>query len=129
MGLQRLLSTLLPLTTLTAATAPAVVQWNTTHSYGPDGPWQVVTVRLGNADDGGAVTTIDLLPGGIWESMINTPLMCNGSLANACPAAKAGLYDINRSHHAIRNFTTDDAFVWEWGSEVSLNDFPGSDKH
>ncbi len=121
MRLQRLFSVLLPLTTLTTATSPSIVQWNSTNSYGPDGPWQVVTVKIGNEFAGDAVSTVNLLPGGMWESMINTPLVCNGSSADACLAAKAGLYNINGSRHAVRILTTSSPWVWEWDSEVALN--------
>lgn len=112
MRLQTLISALLSLTAPTIAQSPVVVQWSTKKSYGPDGPWQVVTVELGiNAS--GPVDTIDLLPGAIWESKVNTPLMCNGSPANGCPAATAGLYNANDSDRANR---TEVGLVYQWGS-------------
>ena len=107
--------------TLTTATSPSIVQWNTTKSYGPDGPWQVVTVGVGTDIDGNELGTVDLHPGGIWESMVNTPHICNGTSASSCPAAPAGFYDTDYSHNAIRNFTNEPGLVWQWGSGAAFN--------
>lgn len=121
MWLQYLVSALLSLIALTTATVPVIVKWNNTKSYGPDGPWQVLTIELGQNAAGDAVDTIDLLPGGIWESIVNTPLICNGSSASACPAARAGLYNTKDSHNAIRNFTNKPVLVYQWSSQAALN--------
>ena len=90
--------------------APRVVQWNTTYSHGPDGPWQkhpnaeiraliyaqAVTVGVGTNESGNALTSVDLYPGGIVESIILAQDYCSGT-GVVCQAALAGLYDINDS--------------------------------
>ena len=58
--------------------------------YGPDGPWQAVTVKLGDPEQ-----AVDLYPGGIFESQILTTDVCaNGSLQ---PCGSGGLYDPSAS--------------------------------
>ena len=96
------------------------VVWNTTHSYGPDGPWNVVTVGLGSDSNNEPLSYIDLYPGGIWESMINTQAFCGGSGSASCPAASAGLYDYKNSLTAIQN-VSGSAGVWQWKSQDALN--------
>lgn len=112
---------LFPIIALVSASAPYVVEWNSTHSYGPDGPRPVVTVQVGTLENGDGLSTVDLHPGGIWESMILTKAFCNGSGPAECPAANAGLYNINSSHNVIRNVTNEPGLVWQWCSETALN--------
>lgn len=58
-------------------------------SYGPDGPWQAVEVRIGSNN-----ALVNLYPGGTWGSHILTPDICsNSSLGSVCYAETAGLYD------------------------------------
>lgn len=58
-------------------------------SYGPDGPWQAVQVRIGSNN-----ALVNLYPGGTWGSHILTPDICsNSSLGSVCYAETAGLYD------------------------------------
>lgn len=59
-----------------SASTPYLVAWNSTRSYGPDGPWPVVTVRIGTDAHGGGVNTVDLHPGGIWQHMILVDKFC-----------------------------------------------------
>jgi hypothetical protein len=62
-------------------------------SYGPDGPWQAVQVRIGSENK-----LINLYPGGTWASNILTPSICNNaSLGDVCYAKTAGLYDFSLS--------------------------------
>ncbi len=92
---------------ITADIGPYNVVWNTTHSYGPDGPWNVVTVGVGSLDNNEPLSYIDLYPGGIWESMINTQAFCGGRGATSCFAASAGLYDYENSATAIQNVSSE----------------------
>ena len=70
-----------------------------TKTYGPDGPWQAVTVSLGVPQQ-----KVDLYPGGIFESTVFTNTVCNGSSAQPC--ASGGTYNPAMSstldHHSIK---------------------------
>ena len=113
---------------LSDATTPLVVPWNTTKSYGPDGPWSVITIQVGSGSDtpgNQPISTVDLHPGGIWESMILRKSFCNDNgtifvdYSSECLAAKAGLYD-------VRDSTTvqppiGPGLVWQWGSSAVEN--------
>jgi hypothetical protein len=58
-------------------------------TYGPDGPWQAVSVRIGSNN-----ALVNLYPGGTWGSHILSPSICNNStLSSICYAQVAGLYD------------------------------------
>lgn len=57
-----------------------------TKTYGPDGPWQAVTVKLGDPEQ-----TIDLYPGGIFESTVFTTEVCDNIKARPC--GSGGLYN------------------------------------
>ena len=106
---------------------PLVIPWNTTHSYGPDGPWSVVTVRVGSSDaaDTQPLSTVDLYPGGIWESMILRRAFCNddgtlfGDDSKPCLAKKAGLYAEIDSKTVRRGFTHAVGLVWQWWSNYA----------
>ena len=107
---------------LVSASTPYPVAWNSTHSYGPDGPWPVVTIRVGLDAHGGGVNIVDLHPGGIWQHMILIDKFCNGESVSRCPAAAAGLYDVDASHSMIENVTPGESgLVWQWGSEIAQN--------
>lgn len=107
---------------LVSASTPYLVAWNSTHSYGPDGPWPVVTIRVGTDAHGDALNTVDLHPGGIWQHMVPIGKFCNGQPVGKCPAAAAGLYDVDASHNVIRNVTPGESgLVWQWGSEMAQN--------
>lgn len=100
---------------------PLVIPWNTTHSYGPDGPWSVVTVQVGSSDIASTepLSTVDLYPGGTWESMILTAAFCNDNGSDAsnhssrCYAEQAGLYDLEHSQTVHQNITSAPGLVWE----------------
>ena len=105
---------------------PLVVPWNTAHSYGPDGPWPVVQVQVGNSDAEGnhPLSTVDLYPGGIWESMILRYSFCNDNgsrvaknLSQSCLAKKAGLYSPDDSKTAQHGFTDSPGLIWQWQSQ------------
>lgn len=62
-----------------------------TEFYGPDGPWQAVSVSLGNPPQ-----NVNLLPGGVFESQILSNKVCsNQSLPQPCGAG--GLYNLQNS--------------------------------
>lgn len=117
--------TVVPSTIIDAT--PLVIPWNTTHSYGPDGPWPVITVQVGssNAADTQPLSTIDLYPGGIWDSMLLRHLFCNdnGTVSSDgssdCLAEKAGLYYVAESETVRQNFTDQVSLVWEWASNMA----------
>lgn len=70
--------------------------------YGPDGPWQAVSVQLGEpAQD------LDLYPGGIFQSQILTNQLCLNNRSSPC--GSGGLFDTESSS------TFDDRSVL-WGS-------------
>jgi hypothetical protein len=122
MHLSSVLLAIASTSTLVSASAPYVVQWNSSKSYGPDGPWPVVTVQVGTRANGDGLSAVDLHPGGIWESMILTEAFCNGDDdPTHCPAAKAGLYNINGSHNVLKNITKEVGLVWQWGSNSAFN--------
>lgn len=49
------------------------------HVYGPDGPWQAVSVQLGNP-----AQSLDLFPGGVFQSYILTKQLCHNITVNPC---------------------------------------------
>lgn len=112
---------------------PLVIPWNTTHSYGPDGPWPVVTVQVGSTDTAGTQreSTVDLHPGGGFESMILRGDFCNsngttfGDDSSPCLAEKAGLYLCDASRTVQQNVTDAVGLVWQWGSN-SVDSVRGS---
>jgi hypothetical protein len=100
--------------TIATGTQPYVVVWNTT-SYGPDGPWQAVTVDIGGSQ-------VDLYPSGIWETIVNSDTMCSGT--GTCLAAAAGLYNQANSHNVISNFTDKTEALGRWGSGAASKLIP-----
>ena len=59
-------------------------------TYGPDGPWQAITVNFGTPPQ-----KIDLYPGGIFTSTVFTNSICDGITAQPC--ASGGMYDPSAS--------------------------------
>ena len=107
------------------ATTPLVIPWNKTNSYGPDGPWSVITVQVGSSSDSAGtqpLSTVDLHPGGIWQSMILRRNFCNGNGTDfadgisECLAEKAGLYYVAGSTSVQQDITKEPGLVWQWGS-------------
>ena len=106
---------------ITAATTPYNIAWNTTHSHGPDGPWNVVTVGVGTNGNNEPLSYIDLYAGGIWESMINTQAFCGGRGSTSCPATSTGLYDYEKSATAFLDVSNAVGLIWQWSSQDALN--------
>lgn len=72
------------------AAVPQTAQWST-RSYGPDGPWQAITVSIGTP-----AQNIDLLPGGSWMTNVLASSVCaNGAACNV--AKEAGFYTASSS--------------------------------
>ena len=77
--------------------------------YGPDGPWQAVSVQLGNPPQ-----FLDLYPGGSFESWILTKEYCSGTTEPSC--GRGGLFVSTNST------TLDNSSIREQPSEA---DFTG----
>lgn len=70
------------------AATPFTVPW-TGQTYGPDGPWQAVQVKIGSDRQ-----EMALYPGGAWQSYILLSSICsNTSLSSYCYANRAGVFD------------------------------------
>lgn len=77
---------------LAADLTTQTVLWST-KTYGPNGPWQAVTIEIGDPPQ-----AVDLLPGGYWASNVLTPSICLGRTETECAIPKAaGFYDENLS--------------------------------
>lgn len=94
----------------TCAFDKGLVQINpSSQSYGPDGPWQTVNVSIGDPPQ-----SVQLLPGGIYQSVILSNGICsNSSLSRSC--GSGGLYDRSKSE------TVDDRSI-SYGSSDSENE-------
>ncbi|RAK98074.1 aspartic protease [Aspergillus ibericus CBS 121593] len=74
---------------------PRQVTWSDKH-FGPDGPWQAVTVSMGSNYSELVVSSsiLALYPGGSWESKILLSSICdNKTLSSVCYGNIAGLFD------------------------------------
>lgn len=73
--------------------ASFAVPWSS-KTYGPDGPWQAVTVRVGGNDESIKLhlqsVEVDLFPGGTYSSYILTPEACEPFPNDAC--GKGGVW-------------------------------------
>lgn len=89
---------------------PFRFDWSTT-TYGPDGPWYAVPVKLGSDSQ-----AVDLYPGATYGSTILSSNLCtNTSLGSTCYAEKAGTY----TQYTSDSSTNGSNDVWEpflWGS-------------
>ena len=71
--------------------APVPIQITTSsRHYGPDGPWQAVSVSYGRFQQ-----AIDLYPGGVFESIVLLDMMCEN--ATRFPCGSGGLFNPNDS--------------------------------
>ncbi|KAJ5908060.1 hypothetical protein N7495_000742 [Penicillium taxi] len=74
------------------AVSPWIMAWSD-DKFGPDGPWQAVSVGVGTP-----AQTIALYPGGRWSSGILLTTICdNQTTSSTCYAKKAGLFDQTES--------------------------------
>jgi hypothetical protein len=102
---------------LAVAQAPINVAWNTNTFFGPDGPWQAVQVGIG-ANRGGGI--VNLYPGGAWQHTILVSTYCNGTTAN-CPAALAGLYNLQSSSTANTSAVRIGTNIDQWSGALAMN--------
>ncbi|RDH31419.1 aspartic protease [Aspergillus welwitschiae] len=74
---------------------PRVMPWSD-KKFGPDGPWQAVSVQIGSNYTEIIVPSseVALYPGGSWESKILLSSICdNKTLSSVCYGNIAGLFD------------------------------------
>ncbi|OBT77689.1 hypothetical protein VF21_03724 [Pseudogymnoascus sp. 05NY08] len=62
-----------------------VIPWSS-NTYGPNGPWHAVNIRIGTPSQ-----SIDLLPGGSWMSNVLASSVC--ATGSSCIAQSAGVYN------------------------------------
>ncbi|KAJ5168866.1 uncharacterized protein N7482_004460 [Penicillium canariense] len=80
---------------ITQPLSPLILTWSD-KSYGPDGPWQAVSVKIGTPSQ-----TVALYPVGTWSCAILLSTICaNLSETTTWYASNAGLYDRNASMSA-----------------------------
>jgi hypothetical protein len=72
---------------------PVAIPWSLT-TYGPDGPWYAITVQIGDQ-----AQSIDLLPGGFWQSNVFSPSLCLAP--TPCSQPLAGFYNDTASLSSI----------------------------
>lgn len=74
------------------AQTPYVMIWSS-DTYGPDGPWNAISVDVGTLRQ-----SLALYPGGNWEPTILLPALCtNTSISSKCYAKDAGIYNAEDS--------------------------------
>ncbi|KAL5333471.1 acid protease [Aspergillus crustosus] len=110
----------LPVFVVSCALIPAVyaqrpyrMSWSN-QSYGPDGPWQAITLDVGSNRQ-----PIAVYPGASYASTIFADSVCaNTTLSSSCYAARAGTYNISESTTSVSpdessNSTSPwDVFYW-----------------
>lgn len=85
----------LSLSTLSLSTSvPRALAWSS-KTYGPDGPWHAITVEIGSPPQ-----SVDLFPGGFWQSNVLSSSLCANTTPQPCYASQAGLYNSNASSGA-----------------------------
>ena len=98
------------------------------HVYGPDGPWQAVSVQLGDRGQ-----DLDLYPGGTWSSNILTTQLCQGISLDPC--GSGGLFNpessetiddtsinFDRGKSGVSSLSTDGAPVFAYSNETYVLD-------
>ena len=95
---------------------PIPVTWSTS-KFGPDGPWQAVSITVGS---GQGVASVDLYPGGSFDSNILVTDFCNNTFTG-CAAAAGGLYDPGDSPTADFQSIRTPAGVGSWESDQVMN--------
>ncbi|PWY75051.1 aspartic protease [Aspergillus heteromorphus CBS 117.55] len=95
---------------------PRQVTWSD-KQFGPDGPWQAVTVSMGSNYTELVVPSseVALYPGGSWESRILLSSICdNKTLSSVCYGDIAGLFDSDISV-TLDNTSIETAPDGNWG--------------
>lgn len=89
---------------------PTIMKWSD-KTYGPDGPWNAVTIGVGNPTQ-----EIDLYPGSTWESKVFLPSICsNETISSTCYAMDAGIFDPDVSS-SFENDSISLSPDGEWGN-------------
>ena len=88
--------------------SPFEVLWNTTHSFGYDGPWQAIPISVG--DD---AQPLNLYPGGAWATTLPSSHVytVDGFSADGfvvAPPGGAGVYNANLTNPKPDGSTTED---------------------
>ena len=103
---------------------PFEVDWNTVTSFGPDGPWQAVSIIVGiktaSSPAGSHNSTVNLYPGGWWGHTILTTAVCNSS-TTSCPASAAGMYNPSDSSTADTKSWPAEVGVDQWDGQKAMN--------
>ena len=103
---------------------PFQVDWNNVTSFGPDGPWQAVSIAIGTKTasfaTGSLNSTVNLYPGGWWGHTILTTAVCNSS-TTSCPASDAGLYSPSDSSTADTKSWPAQVGVDQWDGQKAMN--------
>lgn len=101
-----LLCWLLAATSTVRADSPFELSWSD-ESYGPDGPWQAVTVSIGV----GAAQNVPLYPGGRWSTYIMSTDICDDeNLTVSCDPDSSSLVDMSKLS-AVTNVTEPGAMM------------------
>ena len=95
---------------------PIPVTWSSS-IFGPDGPWQAVSITVGS---GQGVASVDLYPGGSFDSNILVTDFCNGTFTG-CAAASGGLYDPTDSPTSDFQSIRTPAGLGSWESDQVMN--------
>ncbi len=108
------------LAVLTAVEAEPIAATWSSDTFGPDGPWRAVEVRVGSEQ------TISMFPGGEWTSSILTSEYCTYNKSISCDAARAGLY--NKQQSELGGSGSDALIQWQPGKNfMSGLDVTGDD--
>ncbi|KAJ5701420.1 hypothetical protein N7488_008968 [Penicillium malachiteum] len=106
-----------------SASDPWGMTWSDT-TYGYDGPWHAVKVKLGSEDQ-----VIDMYPGGSWDTYVLLDTLCDNTtkISSYCYGDSAGLFNPDNSDtwngNAI-SLSPDHAWSeiqWGYTDEVTLN--------
>ncbi|KAL7657912.1 hypothetical protein ACMYSQ_004053 [Aspergillus niger] len=100
-----------------SASNPYVMSWSS-QAYGPDGPWQAVSIDVGSNQQ-----TVDLYPGANYASTILMSTLCtNKTLSSTCYAAEAGTFNQNTSTTAYTTASSWETTYWavEGGSQEAV---------
>jgi hypothetical protein len=95
--------------TIGSTPLPQAIQWSS-KSYGPDGPWQAVSIKIGSN-----LQPVDLLPGGSWMSNVFNQSICPNN--QVCGSTEAGLYNPS---------TSDTSFELGQTGYIQNSDFSGT---
>ena len=94
------------------AASPLVMNWSS-RAYGPDGPWQAITIEVGSNGQ-----SVDLYPGNNnnINSFILADSICSDTAFSTCYAADAGTYSQNESTTAVVFNPWDSSYPFPWVS-------------